>query len=64
MEKVREENEKKLEDEKKNFEANTKSHETELQSKQDVSIGFSLSCWTLQKGAEFLKQFWKSRIVP
>ena len=39
---MKEENEKKLGDEKKNFEANIKSHETELQSKQDVSKGFFL----------------------
>ena len=37
MEKQKEENEKKLEDEKKLTETNSKSHQTELQSKLDVS---------------------------
>ena len=37
MEKLKEESEKKLEDEKKLTEANTKSHQAELQNKQDVS---------------------------
>ena len=38
MGKQKEESEKKLEDEKKLTEANTKSHQAELQSKQEVSI--------------------------
>ena len=37
MDKQKEENEKKLEDEKKLTETNSKSHQTELQSKLDVS---------------------------
>ena len=37
MEKQKEESEKKLEDEKKLTETNTKSHQAELQGKQDVS---------------------------
>ena len=44
MEKQEEENVKKIEDEKKLTEANSKSHQTELQSKQDVSVNWKSFC--------------------
>ena len=54
MEKQKEENEKKIEDEKKLTEANSKSHQTELQSKQDVSFNWTYIVLSILYGSEHM----------